>query len=337
MNQFLERCFYCTGQYNSEEHFLEHNEKLKEKESGVLSNRLYYLAVPPHLFVDAVRCSENRASSDSGWTRYLKEDQIFRIDHHSGESFNSRIWYSTPCGRNYIRNVQLIFSEDISTEGQGRGYEDDGVIQDMMQNHLIHLLELFAMETPVSLDAEDIRNKKVKVLLSICPPRLDDVVIGQLKCYREGNMSYGGFTDGPTISEGSLTPTYAAVTFFINNARWDGVPFMVIAGKEQRFESSSDICQEIFTAEMLGPTHGMRRMNELVLRVQPDEAIYLRINNKVPGLGKRLDRSDLNLLFETRYLTEVPDAYERLLLDAIKGECRLFIRNDELGPYSVPY
>ncbi|KAI4326416.1 hypothetical protein MLD38_031734 [Melastoma candidum] len=365
MNQFLERCFYCTGQYSSEEHFLELDEKLKEKEVGMLSNRLYYLAVPPHLFVDAVRCSKRRASSNSGWTRvivekpfgqdlessrkltrdlnqYLKEDQIFRINHHLGEELFdnllalrfSNLVFEALWSRNYVRNVQLIFSEDISTEGQGRGYEDYGVIRDVMQNHLIHLLALFAMETPVSLDAEDIRNEKVKVLRSISPPRLEDVVIGQHKGYREGNMLCRAFTDGPTVSEGSLTPTYAAATFFINNARWDGVPFMVIAGKGLHSKRAEIRVQfRHVPGNLYGRNAGAdlwNATNELVLRVQPDEAIYLRINNKVPGLGKRLDRSNLNLLFGTRYPKEVPDAYERLLLDAIKGERRLFIRNDEL-------
>ncbi|KAI6694532.1 hypothetical protein NL676_022242 [Syzygium grande] len=365
MNQFLKRCFYHSGQYSSEEHFLELDKILKEKEAGRRSNRLYYLAIPPNLFVDAVRCARRRASSLNGWTRvivekpfgrdlessrgltrslrqYLSEDEIFRIDHHLGEELFenllalrfSNLVFEPLWSRNYIRNVQLIFSEDLGTEGQGRYFDDYGIIRDILQNHLIHLLALFAMETPVSLDAEDIRNEKVKVLRSIKPLCLQDVVVGQYKGCSEGNATCPAYTDDPTVSKNSLTPTFAAATLFINNARWDGVPFMMIAGKALHSKRAEIRVQfRHVPGNLYNRNFGTdldKATNELVIRVQPDEAIYLKINNKVPGLGKRLDCSDLNLLFKTRYPNEGPDAYERLLLDATKGERRLFIRSDEL-------
>lgn len=365
MDQFLKRCFYHSGQYSSEEHFLELDKILKEKEAGRRSNRLYYLATPPSLFVDAVRCARRRASSLSGWTRvivekpfgrdlessrgltrslrqYLSEDEIFRIDHHLGEELFenllalrfSNLVFEPLWSRNYIRNVQLIFSDDLGMEGQGRYFDDYGIIRDILQNHLIHLLALFAMETPVSLDAEDIRNEKVKVLRSIKPLGLQDVVVGQYKGCSEGNASYPAYTDDPTVSKNSLTPTFAAATLFINNARWDGVPFMMIAGKALQSKRAEIRVQfRHVPGNLYNRNSGTdldKATNELVIRVQPDEAIYLKINNKVPGLGKRLDCSDLNLLFKTRYPSEGPDAYERLLLDATKGEHRLFIRSDEL-------
>ncbi|KAL0854484.1 hypothetical protein Bca101_059636 [Brassica carinata] len=365
MDQFLQRCFYHSGQYNSEEDFAELNTKLKEKEEGKLSNRLYYLSIPPNIFVDVVRCASLRASSVNGWTRvivekpfgrdsessgeltrclkqYLTEEQIFRIDHYLGKELVenlsvlrfSNLVFEPLWSRNYIRNVQLIFSEDFGTEGRGGYFDQYGIIRDIMQNHLLQILALFAMETPVSLDAEDIRSEKVKVLRSMKPLLLQDMIVGQYKGHSKGGKAYPGYIDDPTVPNNSLTPTFAAAAMFINNARWDGVPFLMKAGKALHTRGAEirvqfrhvpgNLYKKNFATDLDKAT------NELVIRVQPDEGIYLRINNKVPGLGMRLDRSDLNLLYRSRYPREIPDAYERLLLDAIEGERRLFIRSDEL-------
>ncbi|OEL34822.1 Glucose-6-phosphate 1-dehydrogenase, chloroplastic [Dichanthelium oligosanthes] len=365
MEQFLQRCFYQSGQYNSEEGFAELDRKLKEKEAGKLPNRLFYLSIPPNIFVDVVGSASRIASSSSGWTRfivekpfgrdsgssgeltrslkkYLSEEQIFRIDHYLGKELVenlsvlrfSNLVFEPLWSRDYIRNVQLIFSEDFGTEGRGGYFDNYGIIRDIMQNHLLQILALFAMETPVSLDAEDIRNEKVKVLRSMRQLKLEDVVVGQYKGHTRGGKSFPGYADDPTVPKGSITPTFAAAALFIDNARWDGVPFLMKAGKALHTRRA-----EIRVQFRRVPGNLYRRnigtdldkaTNELVLRVQPDEAIYLKINNKVPGLGMRLDRSNLNLLYSERYRREIPDAYERLLLDAIEGERRLFIRSDEL-------
>ncbi|KAL6287182.1 hypothetical protein ACE6H2_011572 [Prunus campanulata] len=365
MDQFLKRCFYHAGQYNSEEHFAELDSKLKEKEAGSKSNRLFYLSIPPNIFVDVVRCASVRASSANGWTRvivekpfgrdsessaqltkclkhYLTEDQIFRIDHYLGKELVenlsvlrfSNLVFEPVWSRNYIRNVQLIFSEDFGTEGRGGYFDKYGIIRDIMQNHLLQILALFAMETPVSLDAEDIRNEKVKVLRSMRPLLLEDVVVGQYKGHSKGSKSYPAYIDDPTVPKDSRTPTFAAAALFIDNARWDGVPFLMKAGKALHTKRAEIRVQfRHVPGNLYKRNFGTdldKATNELVLRVQPDEAIYLKINNKVPGLGMRLDRSDLNLLYRSRYPAEIPDAYERLLLDAIEGERRLFIRSDEL-------
>ncbi|KAL1340669.1 glucose-6-phosphate 1-dehydrogenase, chloroplastic [Arachis hypogaea] len=365
MDQFLKRCFYHSGLYNSEDDFSDLDSKLKEKEGGKDSNRLFYLSIPPNIFVDVVKCASLKASSRNGWTRvivekpfgrdsessseltrclkqYLAEEQIFRIDHYLGKElvenlsvlrFSNLVFEPLWC-RNYIRNVQLIFSEDFGTEGRGGYFDNYGIIRDIMQNHLLQILALFAMETPVSLDAEDIRNEKVKVLRSMRPIQLEDVVVGQYKGHNKGGKSYPGYTDDPTVPKDSLTPTFAAAALFIDNARWDGVPFLMKAGKALHTKRAEIRVQfRHVPGNLYKRNFGTdldKTTNELVLRVQPDEAIYLKINNKVPGLGMRLDRSDLNLLYRARYPREIPDAYERLLLDAIEGERRLFIRSDEL-------
>ncbi|XP_042009043.1 glucose-6-phosphate 1-dehydrogenase, chloroplastic-like [Salvia splendens] len=366
MEQFLQRCFYHSGQYDSQENFADLDKILKEEhESGRVSNRLFYLSIPPNIFVDAVKCASLSASSSAGWTRvivekpfgresessaaltkslkqYLDEDQIFRIDHYLGKELVENL--SVLCftnlifeplwSRQYIRNVQLIFSEDFGTEGRGGYFDHYGIMRDIMQNHLLQILALFAMETPVSLDAGDIRNEKVKVLRSMRPIRVNDVIIEQYKSHTKGGVSYPGFTDDKTVPKNSLTPTFAAAALFIDNARWDGVPFLMKAGKplhDKRAEIRAqfrhvpgNLCNRNFGTDLDLAT------NELVIRVQPDKAIYLKINNKVPELGMRLDQSNLNLLYKARYSREIPDAYERLLLDAVEGERRLFIRSDEL-------
>ncbi|PIN02853.1 Glucose-6-phosphate 1-dehydrogenase [Handroanthus impetiginosus] len=365
MEQFLKRCFYHSGQYDSQENFVELDKKLRDHEAGRVSNRLFYLSIPPNIFVDAVKCASLSASTSDGWTRvivekpfgrdtgssaaltkalkqYLEEDQIFRIDHYLGKELVenlsvlrfSNLIFEPLWSRQYIRNVQLIFSEDFGTEGRGGYFDHYGIIRDIMQNHLLQILALFAMETPVSLDAEDIRNEKVKVLRSMRPLRVDDVVVGQYKSHTKGGVTYPGYTDDKTVPKDSLTPTFAAAALFIDNARWDGVPFLMKAGKALHNRRTEIRVQfRHVPGNLYNRNFGTdldQATNELVIRVQPDEAIYLKINNKVPGLGMRLDRSNLNLLYKARYSKEIPDAYERLLLDAIEGERRLFIRSDEL-------
>lgn len=363
--KFLKRCFYQAGQYSSEGDFKKLDAKLKSHEGGRLANRLFYLSIPPNIFVDVARCASRSGSSVNGWTRvivekpfgrdsessaeltrglkqFLTEEQIYRIDHYLGKELVenlsvlrfSNLVFEPLWSRQYIRNVQFLFSEDFGTEGRGGYFDNYGIIRDIMQNHLLQILALFAMEPPVSLDAEDMRNEKVKVLRSMRPLQLEDVVVGQYKNHVRGGVKYPGYTDDKTVPSNSITPTFAAAALFIDNARWDGVPFLMKAGKalhNRRAEIRvqfrhvpGNLYKRSFGADLDQAT------NELVIRVQPDEAIYIKINNKIPGLGMRLDRSNLNLHYADRYSREIPDAYERLLLDAIEGERRLFIRSDEL-------
>ncbi|KAH9745271.1 glucose-6-phosphate 1-dehydrogenase 1 [Citrus sinensis] len=345
LDQFLKRCFYHSGLYNSEEHFAELDSKLKEKEVGKLSNRLFYLSIPPNIFVEVAKCASLRASSATGWTRvivekpigrdskssgeltrslkqYLREDQIFRfVDHYLGKELVenlsvlrfSNLVFEPLWSRNCIRNAQFIFSEDFGTgrPGGGGGYFDNyGIIRDTMQNHLLQILALFAMETPVSLDAEDIRNEKVKVLRPMQQLLLEDVIVGQYKGHNKGSKSYPAYIDDPTVPKDSLTPTFAAAALFINNARWDGVPFLMKAGKALHTKRAEIRVQfRHVPGNLYKRNFGTdldKATNELVLRLQPDEAIYLKINNKVPGLGMRLDRSDLNLLYRSSYKIYLP-------------------------------
>ncbi|KAK9907453.1 hypothetical protein WJX75_004009 [Coccomyxa subellipsoidea] len=354
------------GQYASEDDFKALSERLteveKEKEKA---NRVFYLSIPPSIFTAVAGCASTAASSPSGWTRvivekpfgkdsesfaqlekelsnFLTEDQMYRIDHYLGKELIENLTvlrfanlvFEPLWSRQYIRNVQVIFSEDFGTEGRGGYFDQYGIIRDVIQNHLLQIVSLFAMEAPVSLAAEHIRNEKVKVLRSMKKLSLDDVVIGQYRGRSGTGVDKPGYLDDDTVPEGSLCPTFASVAVFINNARWAGVPFLLKAGKalaSRRAEIRVQFHQVPggLYQDKLGHD-GDRSSNELVLRIQPDEAIYLKIINKVPGLGLNLDVTKLDLTYKQRYNVHLPDAYERLILDVIHGDKRLFIRNDEL-------
>ena len=391
---FLKRCFYVAGQYDNAASFQALDAELRGHEAGRKANRIFYLSTPPSIFVPVAQNAARNASSKTGYTRVivekpfgrdlessralgsglyeaLTEEQIYRIDHYLGKELIenltvlrfSNLVFQPLWNRQFIRNVQIIFSENFGTEGRGGYFDNYGIIRDIMQargcpvcaaphlcagvpppdtricpppppaqNHLLQVLALFAMEQPVSLDAEDVRNEKVKLLRSIRPISIDDVVIGQYKGHETGGKKYPSYLDDSTVPKGSLCPTFAAMAFFIDNSRWDGVPFLMKAGKALDRRYAEIRIQFRHVPGNLYKAQGSSEQltNELVIRIQPDEAIYLKINNKVPGLGLRLDRSNLDLQYKARYQLELPDAYERLILDVVHGDKRLFIRNDEL-------
>ncbi|EFJ19385.1 hypothetical protein SELMODRAFT_419253 [Selaginella moellendorffii] len=311
MEEFLKRCFYHPGQYDWLENFAQLHEKLKGHEQGRIAHRLFYLSVPPNVFVAA-------ANIDHYLGKELVENlSVLRF---------SNLVFEPLWSRKYIRNVQIVFAEDFGTEGRGGYFDRYGIIRDIMQNHLLQIVALFAMEPPVSLDAEDVRNEKVKVVRSMRPLSIEDTAVGQYKGYSKDGVRFPGYTDDSTVPKNRITPTFAAAALFIDNARWDGMPFLMKAGKALQTRRT-----EIRVQFRHVPGNLFKwNLGILFKRNSPDEAIYLKINNKVPGLGMRLDRSTLDLLYADRYSKEIPDAYERLLLDAIAGERRLFVRSNEL-------
>jgi len=361
MEEFLPKCAYYAGAYDSPDAFSGLGDSLASFESQFdVSNRMFYFAVPPSVFQAAASSIHEAARAPKGWTRVvvekpfgrdlasyealqdslssiLSEDEIYRIDHYLGKELVQNMMtlrfansvFEPLWSKHYIESVQIVFKEPFGVEGRAGYFNDIGIVRDIMQNHLLQVLALVGMEVPVSLHSEDIRNEKVKLLRCVKPLSLDDFVLGQ---YKGKDAKSLGYLDDDGVPSNSRTPTFAACVFAINNRRWDGVPFLMKAGKalDER-KAEIRVVFKPTPGDIFGVPNTIRH-NELVIRVQPDEAIYLKIISKVPGLTSRLEEARLNLFYRTAWeeSMDIPDAYERLILDVIQGEKSLFIRDDEL-------
>jgi len=363
-NDFLQMCTYQRGSYDKVEDFevLEKRiSELEEKCSGPTpaGNRLFYYALPPNLFGDVSRCIKKAAMSELGWNRviiekpfgkdvksaqalqesigsYLSEDEVYRIDHYLAKELIQNIIvlrFANPImravwSRENVSAVKISIKEDAGVEGRGGYYDTSGCIRDVIQNHLLQVLSLVAMEQPKSLTAKHIRDAKVAVLKHIkAPTEKDEIVVGQYT--KSGTLP--GYLDDETVPDNSNTETFCQMVLYIDNDRWRGVPFICKAGKaldQRRAEIRMQFQQP---ADSLYPgAHG----NELVMRIQPDEAMWLRVNAKTPGLSsiKNLVGTELDLSYQQRFnmKTALPGAYTRLILDVLRGEHALFVRADEL-------
>jgi len=219
--------------------------------------------------------------------------------------------------RHYIANVIITFKEDIGTEGRGGYFDEYGIIRDVMQNHLTQVLALVAMESPNSLSAEDVRDEKVKLLKACKPITLEDIVVGQYKGYKE---------EDEKVAKDSITPTFATAVVHIPTPRWEGVPFILKCGKGLN-ERKAEIRVQF---KPVPGIYNQAERNELVFRIQPNEAVYYKVNTKKPGLSEDIGMSELDLTYKERFEVRLPDAYERLIYDVIRGDHNLFVREDEL-------
>ncbi|KAF5333127.1 hypothetical protein D9611_002595 [Ephemerocybe angulata] len=356
---FKQRLSYVSGGYEDGESFDKLNAHLQEIESHYQSkecNRIFYLALPPTVFIPVSQhIKEHCYVSKGGVNRiiiekpfgkdlesarhllssvkqYWTEDETFRIDHYLGKEMVKNLlvlrFANVALGacwdKNYISNVQITFKEPFGTEGRGGYFDEFGMIRDVIQNHLLQVLTILTMERPVSFAAEDIRDEKVKVLRSIPPVEKEDCLLGQ---YVSANGK-PGYLDDNTVPPNSVCPTYAATTLWIHNPRWEGVPFILKAGKalnEAKVEvriQFKDVTQGIFK--------DIAR-NELVIRIQPSEAVYLKMNAKTPGLYTRAIPTEMDLTYKRRFTeAKIPEAYESLILDTLRGDHSNFVRHDEL-------
>jgi len=223
--------------------------------------------------------------------------------------------------------VQIVFKENFGTEGRGGYFDEFGIIRDVMQNHLLQMLCLVAMERPPTTSADDIRLEKVKALKCIQPLKDTDIVVGQYVGSPDGKNP--GYLDDESIeNKESRTPTFATAVFYVRNDRWDGVPFILRCGKALD-ERKAEI--RVQFKDVPAPLYGPAARNELVIRIQPDEAMYLKMISKRPGMSDKLCQTDLDLTYSRRYDVKLPDAYERLIVDVTKGEQTHFVRSDELA------
>ena len=333
-----------------------------DEQRGCSGNRLYYLAVPPAAFETIVNELGERRSTE-GWIRlivekpfghdrdsahrlneilqqYFTENEIFRIDHYLGKEtvqnmlalrFANGI-FEPIWNRQFIDHVQITVGESIGIEGRAAFYEQAGVIRDVFQNHLLQLVALTAMEPPIDFTADSVRNEKVKVLRSLHTPGPKSVVRGQYaRGFIEGE-EVPGYREEPGVAGDSATETYIAAKLYVDNWRWADTPFYVRAGKRlPRRETTIAIQFQRAPhppfAEIAG--EGLRP-NVLLIHVQPDEGVSLAIGAKVPGAGMSIRTVHMDFLYGGAFRTGLPEAYERLILDAMLGDATLFTRSDEV-------
>ena len=366
MDDFLARCCYVSGSYASCDSVLDLYQSMRQAEGEGGADRFYYLAIPPSVFLDVaqaigdaglVSCGtaehwsrvviekpfgRDRVSSDQltrGLARVFTEDQTYRIDHYLGKEVIQNLLvlrfanavFEPLWNNRFIRKIEILWKENIGLEGRGGYFDQYGIIRDVMQNHLMQILALVAMEPPIRLDSAAIAAEKVKVLRCVPPLNIEDMVLGQYReSVREGRRS-PAYLEDPGVPNTSNTPTFAATKLQIDAPRWQGVPFLISAGKgvEARMTEIRVQFQDVPSNMFCGPG-GCPDANQLTIRVQPDEAIYMSLVNKVPGMGMQLTTRNLDLQYREAFSELIPDAYESLLLDVIEGDRSLFIRSDEL-------
>lgn len=369
IEDFLSRCYYQSGSgYGDLSSWENLNTKLDAFDETTKlggckkSNRLFYFAIPPNVFAETGEAIKTACMASNGFSRmivekpfgrdlesckdilnslgqHFDETNLFRIDHYLGKEMVQNLmvmrfgnlWMENMWNRNNVQCIMLTFKEPFGTDGRGGYFDQYGIIRDIIQNHLLQVMCLLTMECPNKLDGpgagEKIRDEKVRVMESISSVTLDNVFLGQ----------YEGYTDDETISnKDSNCPTFAMVRLFIDNPRWAGVPIVFKAGKALN-ERKAEMRIQFKDAPAAETLFGVKvPRNEIVMKLQPTESIYMKSNIKTPGFSSAPIQSELDLKYDTRYfsgrdeLNCNPDAYSRLILDVLRGRSASFVRSDEL-------
>jgi glucose-6-phosphate 1-dehydrogenase len=368
---FAENIFYCVGDLTDGAAYARLDKQLASfGDPAFHDNLLFYLAISPSQFgevVEQVHNSKLLKKDGPGWqrlvvekpfghdlasaqslnkelTRYAHESQVYRIDHYLGKetvqnilmfrfsnSIFERLW-----NRESVDHVQITVSEKIGVGDRGGYYEEAGALRDMVQNHMLQVLSLIAMEPPVSLEAEAVRDEKVKLLKSIRELSPEDVakqiVRGQYFAGSVGGETRPGYRQEVKVKPDSNVETFVALKMFIDNWRWSGVPFYLRTGKNLPMSASEVRIQFRPTPNVLFAAQCGSHLdaNALTLRLQPNEGISLRFNGKVPGTTISVRPVRMHFSYDAEFGAYTPEAYERLLLEAVAGDATLFIRRDEV-------
>jgi len=368
--EFSQHLFYQVSDVKDPATYKEFGTRINNhnEEWGKKANVIYYLAVSPNFFpIIAENISKANLSDDPEKTRIViekpfghdlesavslnkllsgifDEKQIYRIDHYLGKQTVQNIMafrfanaiLEPIWNRNYIEHVQISVTEQLGVEERGDYYDGSGAMRDMIQNHLLQLLCLVAMEAPVSFDADEIRNRKVDVLKAMRKFTPEDVRLSAVRGqYGSGWMKgkeVPGYREEPKVDPESNTETFAAIKFFVDNWRWQGVPFYVRTGKRLHQSASVITIQFKDVPHLVFPTESNEswQQNRLIISIQPEMSIRLQVQAKRPGLDMYLNAVDMVFDYKGTYTTEAPEAYETLLLDTMLGDQTLFMRGDQV-------
>lgn len=332
-------------------------------------NYIFYLSTPPDLYsVIPHNLAEQKLNvQDKGFRRIIiekpfgtdlksalelnqallkdyKEEQIYRIDHYLGKETVQNVFvtrfangiYEPLWNRNYIQRVEITASESLGVENRGGYYDHAGALRDMVQNHLLQLMALIAMEPPMSLDSEAIRNEKLKVFQALRPLSQSDlennIIRGQYTASTVRGKHLSGYREEKNVNPNSRTETYVAMKLFIDNWRWGGVPFYIRTGKRLPTRVTEIVIHFKPTPHKLFIENKdiYDQDNQLIIRIQPDEGILIKTGMKVPGSGYNVKTVNIDFHYSDLHGTYVPEAYERLLLDCMIGDSTLYIRSDAL-------